>query len=144
MYARLSLNNGHLAPTPNSCLTGMTSSWQWGSKMNPHHSSFERVETVWTIDRLRLSWAITVFSLGPGPRPRPRPADPEMIIQNSSDSSSELYWFQPVCIWASTDLSVMKTSGKIQARLLTISKSRSRCQTPVRNLQRPPKPQMRT
>ena len=29
-------------------------------------------------------------------------------------------------------------------RPVTISKSRSRCQTPVRNLQRPPKPQMRT
>ena len=29
-------------------------------------------------------------------------------------------------------------------RLVIISESRSRCQTPVRNLQRPPKPQMRT
>ena len=29
-------------------------------------------------------------------------------------------------------------------RPVTISKSRSRCQTPVRNLQHPPKPQMRT
>ena len=32
----------------------------------------------------------------------------------------------------------------VYQRPVTISKSRSRCQTPVRNLQRPPKPQMRT
>ena len=32
----------------------------------------------------------------------------------------------------------------VYQRPVTISKSRSRCQTPVRNLQHPPKPQMRT
>merc|ERR1711954_400695 len=32
----------------------------------------------------------------------------------------------------------------VYQRPVIISKSRSKCQTPVRNLQRPPKPQMRT
>ena len=41
------------------------------------------------IDRLSLSWAITVFSLGPDQTQQA----PEMIIQNWSDSTSELYWF---------------------------------------------------
>ena len=37
-----------------------------------------------------------------------------------------------------------KLGSWVYQRPVTISKSRSRCQTPVRNLQRPPKPQMRT
>ena len=37
-----------------------------------------------------------------------------------------------------------KLESWMYQRPVTISKSRSRCQTPVRNLQRPPKPQMRT
>merc|ERR1712081_116960 len=37
-----------------------------------------------------------------------------------------------------------KFGSWVYQRPVTISKSRSRCQTPVRNLQRPPKPQMRT
>ena len=56
------------------------------------------VSGMFFIDRLSLSWAITVFSLGPDPtqtqtHTQTRPADPEMIIQNWSDSSSQLYWF---------------------------------------------------
>ena len=37
-----------------------------------------------------------------------------------------------------------KFGSLVYQRPVTISKSRSRCQTPVRNLQHPPKPQMRT
>merc|ERR1712081_122350 len=37
-----------------------------------------------------------------------------------------------------------KLGSWVYHRPVTISKSRSRCQTPVRNLQRPRKPQMRT
>ena len=37
-----------------------------------------------------------------------------------------------------------KFGSWVYQRTVTISKSRSRCQTPVRNLQSPPKPQMRT
>ena len=37
-----------------------------------------------------------------------------------------------------------KFGSWLYQRPVTISKSRSRCQTPVRNLQHPPKPQMRT
>ena len=37
-----------------------------------------------------------------------------------------------------------KFGSWVNQRPVTISKSGSRCQTPVRNLQRPPKPQMRT
>ena len=37
-----------------------------------------------------------------------------------------------------------KLGSLVYQRPVTISKSRSRCQTPVRNLQHPPKPQMRT
>ena len=37
-----------------------------------------------------------------------------------------------------------KFGSWVYQRPVTIFKSRSRCQTPVRNLQRPPKPQMRT
>merc|ERR1712025_1425725 len=37
-----------------------------------------------------------------------------------------------------------KFGSWVYQRPVTISKSRSRCQTPVTNLQRPPKPQMRT
>ena len=52
-------------------------------------------------------------------------------------------WFYTDCIWAFTNLNVIKTSGMIPARLKTISKSRSRCPTPDRNLQDPPQPQIR-
>ena len=38
----------------------------------------------------------------------------------------------------------LKFGSWVYQRPVTISKSRSRCQTPVRNLQRPPKPQIRT
>ena len=37
-----------------------------------------------------------------------------------------------------------KFGSWVSQRLVNISKSRSRCQTPVRNLQHPPKPKMRT
>ena len=37
-----------------------------------------------------------------------------------------------------------KFGSRVYQRPVTISKSRSGCQTPVRNLQHPPKPQMRT
>merc|ERR1712082_51714 len=37
-----------------------------------------------------------------------------------------------------------KFGSYVYQRPVTISKLRSRCQTPVRNIQRPPKPQMRT
>ena len=49
--------------------------------------------------------------------------------QNGFDSS-KMIWFQTNCILASTDLSVIKTSGKIQAMFLTRSKSRLGCTTP--------------
>ena len=87
-------------------------------------------------------WADPYFQLltQPNPTHQPNPSwhnFPEL-------NCSELYWFQTDCFWSLTDLSVIKTSGEIQVRILTISKSRSRFQTPVRNPQRPPKPQMRT
>merc|ERR1712081_73018 len=37
-----------------------------------------------------------------------------------------------------------KFGSWVYQRLVTISKSRSRCQTPVRNLHHPPKPQIKT
>merc|ERR1712081_76405 len=37
-----------------------------------------------------------------------------------------------------------KFLSKVYQRRVTISKSRSRCKIPVRNLQHPPKPQIRT
>ena len=52
--------------------------------------------------------------------------------QNGFDSS-KMIWFQTNCILASTDLSVIKSPGKIKAKFLNISESRSGCQTPSLN-----------
>ena len=45
--------------------------------INKHMSTYPQIFKSGIVDRLSLSWAITVFSLGARPDP-----DPEMIIQN--------------------------------------------------------------
>ena len=73
-----------------------------------------------TVGRLNLSQTISLLN--------PRLTRPDPPGTNLSNSLSHLLQFLTDYTWTSTDLSVIKTSGLIQARLMTISKPRSRCQ----------------
>ena len=146
------------------------------------------IELLGLIDRLSLSWAITIFKFRPPPPP-PTHLGTYLILnftqskltvselslicvrsklqrtskQGSWPYSNEYQDAKPQSGTSSIRLSPKwrfkghgcslqlqnqdrepKIGSWVYHRPMTISKSRSRCQIPVRNLQRPQKPQMMT